>query len=466
MSFSIDYANLSNGSKILAAEAIVYIHCNLRHSSRMEVLAACMDWRTRYLSHLGKIKMFLKNYSACQANFELIRSEENILTDSFIICAKTATISEANDLDEYGNIDDETPLTDLQYQALSNRAIEELTSILLRINSLPAYSMKLSPLCTLSKWNVKFHKLGKLKAWLTIMLPTMPSCVHHLGLLDNQGAGNDIVFYRQQQEFPPLPPANETYDANAINEAMTPPVQQPESATALPGPAVTYRQFGEQHGVQSESGVLPSDYFSIPHTTNNAEVSYQKASRKTTEMFEYLVGKGILSDSIKYGQGQFEEFEWRGDAVLHLELTNIQFASQSSLFDTQGLHDRRVNAERNLTLALLFDELHLAKLIQTCPPAWSHNHWKVKGDFIEAMIGELYTRLNDCGNGFIYDSHDRSVASNLIKRIAQAALERGSKLISAQEQNELTDAATAAGGGGFLCTSDDRDATIRCPRRI
>jgi hypothetical protein len=212
-----------------------------------------------------------------------------------------------------------------------------------------------------------------------------------------------------------------------------------------------------------DAGVQVRDFFHIPMIQNSTEMSYLKSTRKTTDMFAYFVRTGALRAALEYGRGQFDELEWRGDAVLHLEITNIQFVSQANLYDVGGLSIRRQNAEQRLTLALLFDDFQLAQFMRVCPESWTRDCWKAKGDIVEAMIGELYTRLHDATEeGLPFGHADRRAAFDLIKRLAQAALERGLMLISHAEQDRLRAAAEAPGGGGFLLTVGDREATIRC----
>jgi hypothetical protein len=370
--------------------------------------------------------------------------------------------AEADDWDEYSMAGDGQE-TGADLVQLSQQAIAALRNILLtRVRADPVHSMGLTALNSVSTWSRTFAPLKSMKKWINITLPTL-NLPHKLIVVNGINPGTDIV---QWADAPAQPVQRATFLPPPAGLAV--PITYARRVPLLPAVHVP-RGGGHAHahahvhvgGV--DAGVQVRDFFHIPMIQNSTETSYIKSTKKTTDMFAYFVRTGALRAALEYERGQFDELEWRGDAVLHLEITNIQFVSQANLYDVGGLSIRRQNAEQRLTLALLFDDFHLAQFMRVCPESWTRDTWKVKGDIVEAMIGELYTRLNDATEeGLPFGHRDRRAAFDLIKRLAQAALERGLMLISHAEQDRLRAAAEAPGGGGFLLTADDREATIRC----
>lgn len=474
------------------AETTVMSHDQSVPCMRLEVLAAAIEWKQRYIGDLGKIKYFMLNNPLCLQKFELIRDERNTTTESYIITERVNVEKEApprpddvdDDWDEYSIMGSEVEEDIVQ---TSRRAIEVLKSILLaQVSSNPIHSMGLTVLNSVSKWSRNFSNLKSMKKWINITLPSLGlSC--GLIVVDRLQPGNDVVRWCEPIDTDNGARAGigahttvgvyaNTVAGNvgAGNLPLRGVASVPAQALAADVSAARFtpapRLLSHQHATVAnntvDAGVLVRDFFHIPTVKNSTEASYLKSTKRTTDMFAYFVQSGALKASLRYGEGQFEDLEWRGDAVLHLEITNIQFLSQASLYDVGGLSARRSNAEQRLTLALLFDDFQLAQFMRVCPDSWTRDLWKVKGDIVEAMIGEFYTRLNDCTEeGLPFGHADRRAAFDLIKRIAQAALERGSMLISIEEQRALSAAALAPGGGGYLLTTQDRAATIRCSGR-
>ena len=121
----------------------------------------------------------------------------------------------------------------------------------------------------------------------------------------------------------------------------------------------------------------------------------------------------------------------------------------------------RQNSEQNLTLALIFDEIGLARLMTSCPPNWSGNRWKVKADIVEAIIGELADKLRR-SDGIPSGHPRRSTAERVIRMFAQCLNTRGQVIKSENQRKVLEQAALAPGGGGLRTTQWDIAATNRC----
>lgn len=123
----------------------------------------------------------------------------------------------------------------------------------------------------------------------------------------------------------------------------------------------------------------------------------------------------------------------------------------------------RQNGEQNLTLALIFDEIGLARLLTRCPPSWSGDRWKAKGDIVEAIIGELADKLRK-PDGIPSGHPRRNAAERVIRMFAQCLNTRGQAIKSEHQRRALEQAAQAPGGGGLRATQLDAQATSRCSR--
>jgi len=211
-------------------------------------------------------------------------------------------------------------------------------------------------------------------------------------------------------------------------------------------------------------GVSVSDYFHFSLVNDPTERAYERSMSVARETIKRLVAHGILCDSLSYEIGRFDILEWLGDAILHLELTNDLITSRSYLLGVGGMTPMRINAEQRLTLARIFDDLRLARFVRRCPPGgWNSDLWKCKGDFVEAIMGELADRLNDASNRGVPAGHpERETVKALLKTFAQAALHRGGVMKDSEERKQLTEMAKRPGGGGFRITIDDTEAPLRC----
>jgi len=211
-------------------------------------------------------------------------------------------------------------------------------------------------------------------------------------------------------------------------------------------------------------GVSVSDYFHFSLVNDPTERAYERSMSAAQETIKRLVAHGILCDSLSYEIGRFDILGWLGDAILHLELTNDLITSRSYLLGVGGMTPMRINAEQRLTLARVFDDLRLARFVRRCPPGgWNSDLWKCKGDFVEAIMGELADRLNDASNRGVPAGHpERETVKALLKTFAQAALHRGGVMKDSEERKQLTEMAKRPGGGGFRITIDDTEAPLRC----
>ena len=469
-------------------------------SLRLEVLGSLVEWKIRYLSKLGRIKQFMLSYPFCSQHFVLQQDESNTGSESFVVFEKpnvnpvdimgssimsnetSISTSTERDVDEYSMIGGDTVPTEGELKNLSKKAIDVLRSILITCNKAnPVHSMGLSTLNAVSRWALRFNALGSMKKWILQQLPDL-SLDHRLFLIHGDLPGTDVVQWRwdnasspgravdnsspkqqQQQHRQQFQQQSQQKMSYNPHPPAPPPLHLPTKPRVVGLLRESSNTINNTTTHSVDSGVNIRDFFHIPLIPNSTETSYQKSTLKTTEMFANFVRTGALRSSLYYGKDIFDELEWRGDAVLHLEITNIQCACHASLYDVGGLSQRRSDAEQRLTLALLFDDFQLAQFVKICPDSWTRDLWKVKGDFLEAMIGELYMRLNDSTEeGLPFGHADRRTAMELIKRIAQAALERGSMLQSVKERKQLTAAAEAAGGGGLLVTLADQEAMKRC----
>lgn len=179
---------------------------------RMEVLGNVIDWKSRYLPHLGKLKFFLTNYSLCIKLFRVVCSPDQ--GPGMLIRQVSVENSDSNLSDDSGdghinlsiivngvpmpfhsdsdsNIYNESSDDDDSYvssfaisktEAVSSspeeielrnersrHAIDELSNLLQsQITSKPPFSMKLSLLNIRSAWFSKYSPLlGTMKKWIS-----------------------------------------------------------------------------------------------------------------------------------------------------------------------------------------------------------------------------------------------------------------------------------------------------------
>lgn len=121
-----------------------------------------------------------------------------------------------------------------------------------------------------------------------------------------------------------------------------------------------------------------------------------------------LFESGHLSECFRYSEGRFEVLEFLGDGLLHQELSRYIVHTYSTFCSEASLTQLRQDAEQRLTLALIYDELNLSDLMVKPPPNWGNRVselWKCKGDIIEAMVGELSSRLDDASAQGIPHGH-------------------------------------------------------------
>jgi hypothetical protein len=424
---------------------------------RMEVMGNLMEWRTRYLQVLGKMKYFLENYPLCQQLFTLRRLDPNSVTGGVVLSLRGRLGSEDGDFVVVDDAADDiesvvsSAVHDLPAggeQELNTRAFSAIKEVLLRQ---PQCSMRLTLLNTVARWYLFNALCSSLKVWARQHLRGDGT---HCLVVINGTPGNDVV---------QLVPRSEAA-AFSAPASIAPDLSAPVALSALGRPAPVARA---RSLVDSRTGIYVEEFFTLPLRTCTTEISYKKAMSRISAMLGSFVQQGVISNALSYNTDRFEELEWLGDAVLHMELTRSQFVSHSLLLDVGGLSVRRQNAEQRLTLALLFDELRIAEWMLICPESWVSEKWKAKGDILEAILGEIYMKLNVATEtGFLLDPKQRETGERLIQMITAAALERGPRLKDAPERRSLTDAAQSSGGGGLLPTRMDGDAMVRHSRSM
>lgn len=439
---------------------------------RLECLGNLLDWKCRYFSVLGKLRFFVENYPLCKQQFHLRLIDPSAPTQMFALAQNPSLVASVSNTERIGvehdcdddfddmGIDDcdsvvssvlhASPTGD-ELASLNDRAFRAVKTVLLaRMNSEPPNSMKLTALNTSSRWYLFSALHCSLKVWA--LNEVRGDDTHYL-VVHNGNPGNDVVQLVSRAENPLPPPNHQSHSSQLHN-------QHPPSSSQLPLPLGRTCSL-----VDSRTGMAVEDFFNIPLRTCQTELSYKKSIARISTMLHRFVQQGVINHSLCYGIDRFEELEWLGDAVLHMELTRSQFVSHSLLLDVGGLSVRRQNAEQRLTLALLFDELRIAEWVVVCPDSWVSSRWKAKGDILEAILGEIYMKLNVATEpGFLLDPKQREMGERLIQMITAAALERGPRLKEVAERASLQEAAQSSGGGGLLQTRADSDAMVRHSR--
>jgi len=297
----------------------------------------------------------------------------------------------------------------------------------------PPFSMRSSNLAILMKWAADYKDiLGPFESWVKKYASTNFQ-------LHTVGPGMNYVSFLPEGIF-----AAPAADISPVN--ISPPIAKQPSPSQL-----------------QRVGVLPGDFFNIPigADVGMAEENYRKGCVQFFGLLQSLKDEGILNESLSYGSQPFEMLEWYGDAVLHLELSTLLVDSLGAFGGPGVLTDSRQSGEQNLTLALIYDEIGISNLLTRCPSNWVCKNWKVKGDIVEAIIGELADKLRR-SDGIPVGHARRMDTKRVIRMFAQCANLRGQKVMSLFKRNQLEKAALAPGGGGLLMTLNDIEATNRC----
>jgi hypothetical protein len=300
--------------------------------------------------------------------------------------------------------------------------------------------------CLLPNWDIRYKCLGDVEKFLFSH--------HEFRLLDPSGTGALLVRER-----------------SGIMSTTTPTEMPTESP---------YFEIQLQDPPPIRIGLRIEDLFKFPPGDDERELAYQTSVEKVREDLRTLFNS---SSSIKgsfrnYGSPDFERLEWLGDAVLNLELTIIllTFLSPFQLFDNSSTPERnfssvstsREAAGRNWTLALLFEELHISELINSSNGNGSkgkskydclqvYYDFKMKGDIMEALLGELYSSLQD-GNGTggdegHSDADQQELVIDVIQNIVSFSLYRSRFLLPQEEIEYRSRLANLPGGGGILSTT-------------
>ena len=244
------------------------------------------------------------------------------------------------------------------YPNLNQRALARMQSILESAHDThPPLSAKSSTLAILLNWAAEFKDiLGPFEAWVR----TNGGPIFRLHQI---GPGLNFVSFQPAGQRA----AAAEEEGLGLGEVEGPPAAHLQHQ----------HQYEHHHPVQQQQqlqvlGVLPGDFFNIPigADVGMAERSYRRGCRQFFDLLASLAAEGLLRDSLSYGSQPFEMLEWYGDAVLHLELSTMLVDSLGAFGGPDVLSNTRQNGEQNLTLALIFDEIGLARLMTRCPPHW------------------------------------------------------------------------------------------------
>ncbi len=442
-------------------------HLYLLLIDREVIILITIQWNVRYKPDLGKIGQFIQSDEVLQSAFKMLRfqdhpahplvrfrSEGNATTENtdgnvLPFLAMPPGLLEDNMPHDYNGevltlqrsealesivraAEPQSP----RYPSLNQTALAKMQSILEgAYDANPPLSAKSSTLAILMNWAAEFRDiLGPFEAW--VRSHGGPTFRFH-----PVGPGNNFVSFH---------PVGNQANAEAWALLGTGSVYQPRITTPPLPPLQVL-------------GVLPGDFFNIPigADVGMAELNYRRGCMQFFNLLSQLATEGLLCDSLSYGSQPFELLEWYGDAVLHLELSTMLVDSVGAFGGPAVLSAQRQNGEQNLTLALIFDEIGLARLLTRCPPNWSGDRWKVKADIVEAIIGELADKLRR-PDGIPNGHPRRSAAERVIRMFAQCLNTRGQVIKSEHQRRVLEQAALAPGGGGLRTTEWDVAATSRC----
>lgn len=123
-------------------------------------------------------------------------------------------------------------------------------------------------------------------------------------------------------------------------------------------------------------------------------------------------------------------------AVLRGAVTRKLIDMYKEFYAPAGLHQARMVAEQRHTLAKLFDDIGLRDLMVNCPADLSDDEWKPKCDVVEAILGELDSKLNDASGVPVGHAY-RKLAASVIDRVATAAIDVGQSLKHPLERKKL-----------------------------
>jgi hypothetical protein len=177
-----------------------------------------------------------------------------------------------------------------------------------------------------------------------------------------------------------------------------------------------------------EGGVLrASDMFDDIVPTAARE--YKKAVARIAANVKTLCNEGIIEGALIPGDVA-DSLEFYGDAVLHLKITRTLRSMYGGLYGPGGLHQARMSAEQRHTLAKLYDDMNLGDILPArSVECMARDEWKLKGDFIEALVGELESKLDDA-HGVHRDHPHRELVIEVIDRIVKALILNGQYLRS------------------------------------
>lgn len=118
--------------------------------------------------------------------------------------------------------------------------------------------------------------------------------------------------------------------------------------------------------------------------------------------------------------------------ILPLPPSRSRLDSLSVSMDPQA----RMASEQRHTLAKLFDDMDLRSLMTDCPADLSDDEWKPKGDVVEAILGELDSKLNNASG--VPEGHPlRGLCLSVIDKVATAAIDVGQYLKHQNERRRL-----------------------------
>ena len=187
----------------------------------------------------------------------------------------------------------------------------------------------------------------------------------------------------------PLPPTSlPESPIVSVDEDLLTIVSVPTSSSTTPVPSVDLPV------------LFPREFYHAPPV--EVDAMYKDGLEDMgTFIAELLVRVGVIREALEHDTESFKRFEFLGDALLRSEMSEqMQFNPRiqhiaPDTFSAGVFHNWRVNSERKETLAILFDELGIVELVPIHPPGFLRSgFWKRKGDFIEAIIGELHVAIN------------------------------------------------------------------------
>ena len=150
--------------------------------------------------------------------------------------------------------------------------------------------------------------------------------------------------------------------------------------------------------------------------------------------------RDLLSQTFQPRSLRYEQLEYLGDAVLHLEITKKQLAVSGLMSGPGILSQERSSYERREPLAIVFDDLDLGKFMPDLTPEFfSVDRWKRKCDCVEALLGEVFEIFENMQNlppATVNGAIAREIQM-MINLLVEAIIYRGKQLLSNDEVKGL-----------------------------